>query len=192
MTSTPNCSTAWGYKSFRPVIDGNILSDFPTKSILAGNFAKVPLIVGWARVILVGLNTKVFLSLLFSATTNETLPSLGSDIATVLHIFCPSILGADVEALIAVWNPVVRLKVSISIFVIQAYPLSTFASENLRLQTLTGDVEFRCAVSPCLVFFCVAATVGSHWFRPSERSWVKSLVKPLHLGCIDTTRRFPP
>jgi hypothetical protein len=41
-----NCSTASGYNSFHPVIDGEILLDFPTRSILAGNFIKVPLIVG--------------------------------------------------------------------------------------------------------------------------------------------------
>jgi hypothetical protein len=36
-----------GYNLFRPVIDGTIITDFPTKSILAGKFAKVPLIVGY-------------------------------------------------------------------------------------------------------------------------------------------------
>ena len=39
-------STASGYNVFRPVIDGKIITDFPTRSILEGKFAKVPLIVG--------------------------------------------------------------------------------------------------------------------------------------------------
>ena len=46
-----NCSTASGYNKFLPVIDGKVLLDFPTRSILAGNFVKVlPLIVVWAYV----------------------------------------------------------------------------------------------------------------------------------------------
>ena len=32
-------------------------------------------------------------------------------------------------------------------FVIQAYPLSAFASPHLQFQTITGDLELRCAVS---------------------------------------------
>ena len=45
-----NCSTASWYRQFHPVIDGKILLDFPTRSILANNFIKVPLIVGWVYV----------------------------------------------------------------------------------------------------------------------------------------------
>lgn len=39
-------STASGYRGWHPVMDGKVFADFPTKSILAGKFAKVPLIVG--------------------------------------------------------------------------------------------------------------------------------------------------
>ena len=35
--------------------------------------------------------------------------------------------------------------------VIQAYPISAFASSALQFQTITGDTELRCAVS--LFFF---------------------------------------
>ena len=35
------------YNSFNPVIDNTIIKEYPTKSILADNFAKVPLIVGY-------------------------------------------------------------------------------------------------------------------------------------------------
>ncbi|KAH9481822.1 Acetylcholinesterase [Psilocybe cubensis] len=71
--------TASGYNTFHPVIDGKTLTDFPTKSILAGNFAKVPLIVG--------------------ATTNETL-SGGSSVSGALKGFFPSITDSDVNALL--------------------------------------------------------------------------------------------
>ncbi|KDR78647.1 hypothetical protein GALMADRAFT_223905 [Galerina marginata CBS 339.88] len=71
--------TASGYKLFRPVIDGKILTDFPTKLIQAGKFAKVPLMVG--------------------ATTNETL-SGGSDVSASLKSFFPSMSDADVNALV--------------------------------------------------------------------------------------------
>ncbi|KAF8193381.1 Alpha/Beta hydrolase protein [Pholiota molesta] len=69
-----------GYNLFRPVIDGTITTDFPTKSILAGKFAKVPLIVG--------------------ATSNEIL-SIGTDIAAALRSFFPSLTNASTNALIA-------------------------------------------------------------------------------------------
>ena len=70
--------------------------------------------------------------------------------------------------------------------VIQAYPISAFASSALQFQTITGDTELRCAVS--LFYFCAT---GFHQFSSSERSWVKSLEKRLHLGHIDTTRETP-
>ena len=56
----PIFSTASGYNSFPPVLDGKILSDFPTRSILSGDFAKVPLIVGYACLIVALSNAKVF------------------------------------------------------------------------------------------------------------------------------------
>jgi len=75
-TSAFNAS---GYKLFHPVIDGKLLTDFPTKSILAGNFAKVPLIVG--------------------ATTNETLVA-GDEISAGLRAYFPAISDADINAII--------------------------------------------------------------------------------------------
>lgn len=42
-------STASGYNTWHPVVDGKIFTDFPTKSILGGKFAKVPLIVGYVN-----------------------------------------------------------------------------------------------------------------------------------------------
>ncbi|KAF8960057.1 Alpha/Beta hydrolase protein [Flammula alnicola] len=65
--------TASGYNTFHPVVDGKIITEFPTKSILAGKFAK--------------------------ATTNETL-SGGNDIVAALQSFFPSLSDADSNALI--------------------------------------------------------------------------------------------
>ena len=44
-TSPPNFQHDFGIQSFHPVLDGKILPYFPTRSILSGDFAKVPLIV---------------------------------------------------------------------------------------------------------------------------------------------------
>ncbi|PPQ95440.1 hypothetical protein CVT26_008459 [Gymnopilus dilepis] len=74
-----DASIGGGYNLFHPVIDGKVLIDFPTKSILNGKFAKVPLIVG--------------------ATTNETL-SGGDDVPSALKSFFPSITDADINALL--------------------------------------------------------------------------------------------
>ncbi|KAF9522501.1 alpha/beta-hydrolase [Crepidotus variabilis] len=71
--------TSTGYKTFHPVIDGKILSDYPTKLIKAGKFAKVPLIIG--------------------ATSNETL-SGGTDITIDLKKYFPSISDEDINALL--------------------------------------------------------------------------------------------
>jgi hypothetical protein len=35
------------YNGFHPVVDGKIITDLPTGSILAGNYARVPLMVGY-------------------------------------------------------------------------------------------------------------------------------------------------
>ncbi|KAF8193430.1 alpha/beta-hydrolase [Pholiota molesta] len=78
--ATTSAFAASGYNVFHPVIDGTTITDFPTKSILAGKFAKVPLIVG--------------------ATSNETL-SGGTDIAAALQSFFPALTNASINALIA-------------------------------------------------------------------------------------------
>ncbi|KNZ73381.1 Acetylcholinesterase [Termitomyces sp. J132] len=95
------------YKTFHPVLDGKIFTEFPTQSITSGKFASVPLIVG------------------SSATTNETLTG-GNTIAAALISYCPLLTTADIVVLE------------------EAYPESDFA-DDLRMQTLTGDVSVRCA-----------------------------------------------
>ncbi|TFK53144.1 alpha/beta-hydrolase [Heliocybe sulcata] len=65
------------YNGFRPVVDGTIILDYPTRSILRGEFKQVPLIVG--------------------ATSNETL-SGGTDILTALKTYFPSLTVYDLEA----------------------------------------------------------------------------------------------
>ncbi|KAI0664141.1 alpha/beta-hydrolase [Cubamyces menziesii] len=62
------------YKIFRPVVDGTLVTDFPTLTILGGGMADVPVIVG--------------------ATSNETL-SKGPDISTALHKFFPGLTSDD-------------------------------------------------------------------------------------------------
>ncbi|CAA7267478.1 unnamed protein product [Cyclocybe aegerita] len=74
--------TASGYRSFHPVVDGKVIIDYPTKSILEGKFAKVPLVVG--------------------ATTNETL-SGGNDVAAAMRTFFPSILDEDIHTLLGAY-----------------------------------------------------------------------------------------
>jgi hypothetical protein len=89
-----------------------------------------------------------FLLLQSSATTNDTTAD-GSDIAAALKTFFPSIQDAEIKALIAVCSPVLRVNISMANFVMQAYPISAFASSvYLQFQTITGDTQLRCAVIP--------------------------------------------
>ncbi|KAF9522500.1 alpha/beta-hydrolase [Crepidotus variabilis] len=71
--------TSTGYITFHPVVDGHVFSDYPTKLIEEGKFAKVPLIVG--------------------ATSNETRSS-GTDITVDLKKFFPSISDDDINTLL--------------------------------------------------------------------------------------------
>ncbi|EIW53482.1 alpha/beta-hydrolase [Trametes versicolor FP-101664 SS1] len=61
-------------KGFRPVLDGKLLTEAPTVSLLAGRFADVPVIVG--------------------ATSNETL-SGGTNITAALKSYFPGLTDAD-------------------------------------------------------------------------------------------------
>ncbi|KAJ6597386.1 Alpha/Beta hydrolase protein [Mycena sp. CBHHK59/15] len=76
-------STFPGYKSFQPVLDGDLFTDFPTRQISNGKFANVPIIVG--------------------STTNETL-SGGTNITAALQGFFPSLTNADAEELTAEYS----------------------------------------------------------------------------------------
>ncbi|KAF9003422.1 Alpha/Beta hydrolase protein [Cyathus striatus] len=81
ITSAFNAS---GYNVFHPVLDGKIITQFPTKSILSGNFARVPLIVG--------------------ATTNETL-SGGMDPTVALQQFFPSLTSTGLNQIMNAYPP---------------------------------------------------------------------------------------
>ncbi|KAF8871765.1 Alpha/Beta hydrolase protein [Infundibulicybe gibba] len=70
------------YKVFRPVVDGQLITEPPTQSILAGRFARVPLIVG--------------------ATTNETL-SGGTNITASLQGFFPQLSTAGLNKLLTAY-----------------------------------------------------------------------------------------
>ncbi|KZT22324.1 alpha/beta-hydrolase [Neolentinus lepideus HHB14362 ss-1] len=73
-----------GYHFFLPVLDGDIFKDYPTKSIIRGEFARVPLIVG--------------------ATSNETV-FISSDVAESLSQVYPSLNDFDLEGVRQVYSP---------------------------------------------------------------------------------------
>ncbi|XP_006458978.1 hypothetical protein AGABI2DRAFT_200866 [Agaricus bisporus var. bisporus H97] len=66
--------------------------------------------------------------LIVGATSNETLAN-GADIASAARSFFPSLTDDGVQA------------------IEEAYPISSFASEELRQETATGDISVRCARS---------------------------------------------
>ncbi|KIK03015.1 hypothetical protein K443DRAFT_95874 [Laccaria amethystina LaAM-08-1] len=85
-----NCdSIASGYQVFHPVVDGKIITDFPTKSILNDKFARVPLIVGTVTHSSPSRNR---------ATTNETI-SGGTDVSAALRKFFPSLSDNGIAAI---------------------------------------------------------------------------------------------
>ncbi|TFK33465.1 Alpha/Beta hydrolase protein [Crucibulum laeve] len=74
------------YKAFRVVVDGKYITDYPTKLIQAGQFTKVPLIVG--------------------STTNETVPILPTfDITEALTTYFPALPEADVKDIAKEYAP---------------------------------------------------------------------------------------
>ncbi|KAJ3982162.1 alpha/beta-hydrolase [Lentinula detonsa] len=64
------------YNTFHPVVDGEIITDYPSSSILKGQFANVPLIVG--------------------ATSNETVLG-GTNFTQTLQEAFPGLTSADLE-----------------------------------------------------------------------------------------------
>ncbi|KII91820.1 hypothetical protein PLICRDRAFT_105475 [Plicaturopsis crispa FD-325 SS-3] len=70
------------YNLFHPVVDGTLITDTPTKSILSGEFAHVPLIVG--------------------STSNETL-SGDLNITAALHTFFPALTAAQLAQFLDVY-----------------------------------------------------------------------------------------
>ncbi|TFK48389.1 alpha/beta-hydrolase [Heliocybe sulcata] len=74
------------YTIFHPVVDGEIILDHPTRSILRGQFKKVPLLVG--------------------ATSNETLVNTtGLSVTAALKLYFPSLTELDLEEFAAVYPP---------------------------------------------------------------------------------------
>lgn len=92
-------STGSGYNTWHPVIDGKLFTDFPTRSILTGKFAKVPLIVGYVSLSYNTCSQRISIS--YSATSNETL-SGGNDITSALQGFFPSLTTSAASDLISV------------------------------------------------------------------------------------------
>ncbi|KAG5638533.1 hypothetical protein H0H81_012033 [Sphagnurus paluster] len=73
-------ANAFLYLRFFPVIDNDLFTDYPTRSVKSGKFAPVPLMVG--------------------ATTNETLLiGLGHDLLSAMQYLTPSITNADIAQL---------------------------------------------------------------------------------------------
>jgi len=72
---------------WRPVLDGKIFADYPTKLLAEGKFARVPVIVG--------------------STSNETSSSvLGTDLAVGLHRAFPQLTDEDLAEFLLVYDPV--------------------------------------------------------------------------------------
>ncbi|EMD37060.1 hypothetical protein CERSUDRAFT_137491 [Gelatoporia subvermispora B] len=68
------------YNAFHPVMDGKLLTEYPTISILNGDFRDVPLIVG--------------------ATSNETLAN-GDSIVSALKAYFPALTQTDINEFLA-------------------------------------------------------------------------------------------
>ncbi|KAF9008289.1 Alpha/Beta hydrolase protein [Cyathus striatus] len=96
------------YHIFRPVVDGRIITDYPTRLVMLGEGRGVPLLIG--------------------ATTNET-SSEGTDLRKELTKFFPALTKDKFEEIDSV------------------YPENEHAPANVRFQTVTGEMEFRCSVS---------------------------------------------
>ena len=76
-----------------------------------------------------------------------------------------------------------------SYFVLQEYPLSAFAdSPELRLQTMMGDSQLRCAV--CYVYKCAKAAVADFPPFPSGPLWELRSVLRVKRGRTATIRGF--
>ncbi|EPQ51909.1 alpha/beta-hydrolase [Gloeophyllum trabeum ATCC 11539] len=71
------------YHLFQPIVDGAIITDYPTRSILRGEFKNVPLIVG--------------------ATSNETLAD-GPTIPAALKAYFPGLTEFDLEGLVSLYS----------------------------------------------------------------------------------------
>ncbi|KAJ3542374.1 hypothetical protein NMY22_g3531 [Coprinellus aureogranulatus] len=144
-TARPPNFTASGYNTFHPVVDGKVITDYPTRLISQGKFARVPLIVGYVCGVRF-LAASFGLSYPYataSATTNETL-SGGPDIGAALRQFFPSITDENISELE------------------EAYPIESFASQSLRFQVVTGESELKCANS----------ILGSALSQQGGKTWV--------------------
>lgn len=122
------------YKMFLPVLDGKIIADLPTRSILAGNSARVPLVVGYVHILRVCHICKFHWSD-FRSTSNETVAQ-GGNITASLKSFFPKLNRADLKEFL------------------KAYPEDEFTGEDQRFQVATGEPELICAVSFKLFIMC--------------------------------------
>ncbi|TFK45632.1 alpha/beta-hydrolase [Heliocybe sulcata] len=73
-----------GYNAFRPMVDGRIITDFPTRSLLRGEFARVPILLG--------------------STSNESLPEVVDFIATLKSVW-PSLTDFDLDGFASLYAP---------------------------------------------------------------------------------------
>ncbi|KXN82979.1 Lipase 3 [Leucoagaricus sp. SymC.cos] len=87
--------------------------------------------------------------IIVGATTNETGVN-GPSIAAAIKSYFPSITDGDIQTLE------------------EAYPSSSFASDSLRQQTLTGDFSFRCARS----------IMASAWSTAAVNTWTYRYNQP--------------
>ncbi|KIK58091.1 hypothetical protein GYMLUDRAFT_262697 [Collybiopsis luxurians FD-317 M1] len=111
------------YNTFHPVVDGKIITDLPSSSVLKGNFARVPLIVG--------------------ATSNETV-ARGTDFTQALKSRFPGLTSEDLDEFVQVGTFFDSLTLDTH-DIIQEYPLSEFDSASQQFQVATGESVLICA-----------------------------------------------
>ena len=115
------------YNTFRPVLDGKIIPARPTPSILSGQFAKVPLIVGCVPLPYSPPSWNSLTVWEYSATSNETVSS-GDDLDSALQAFFPGLTQNDLTQ----YNDV--------------YAVSNFDNSSQQVRVAAGESGLRCAV----------------------------------------------
>ncbi|KAF7289185.1 Aldolase-II domain-containing protein [Mycena indigotica] len=164
--ATAGSSALTGYKSFQPVLDGKIFTDFPTNTFVAGRgFADVPIIVG--------------------ATTNETL-SGGSSIPDALKSFFPSMSNDDANGLVAEY-PVAQFSNSTAL----QFQAATGESELKCARHIIASAVSQCGKATAWTYRYNQAnpTSGSPAVAHAAENWMMFL--GVNTG-VNGTRQFTP
>ena len=120
------------YQRWKPVVDGDLIPDYPTKLLAEGKFARVPVISGYVG------NARLrwqatHLEFCISATSNETV-SASTNITEYMHEAYPLLTAAELSAYDKV------------------YDRAQFSSDEEWIRTGTGEPMVRCGVSTTSFF----------------------------------------